>query len=197
MAQPLSHLSHLSHLSLGDFLEWENAQDTRNEFCRGAVFVIGDTRRVHGLVAGNLSVALKVHLKGTPCRAFGVSMKVQVANDAVFYPDVFVTCDPQDLKTDMVFRSPSLIVEVLSGSTQAYNRGLKFTAYRQLASLQEYVLIDPDTRQVEVYRRNERQNFELIDQSGQAELVLDSVGMRLAMAEVFDGVEEPAGTGTG
>ena len=122
MAQPLSHPS------LGDFLEWENAQDTRNEFCRGAVFAIGDIRRVHGLVAGNLSAALKVHLKGTPCRAFGVSMKVQVANDALFYPDVFVTCDETDLRTDMVFRSPSLIVEVLSDSTQAYNRSLKFTA---------------------------------------------------------------------
>ena len=76
MAQPLSPLS------ISDVLEWENAQDTRNEFCRGAVFAIGDTRRVHGLVAGNLSVALKVPLRGPPCRAFGVSMKVQVANDA-------------------------------------------------------------------------------------------------------------------
>ena len=194
MAQPLSPLS---PLSLGDFLGWENAQGTRNEFYRGAVFAIGDTRRVHGLVAGNLSVALKLHLKGTPCRAFGVSMKVQVADEAVFYPDVFVTCDEADLRTDMVFRNPSLIVEVLSGSTQAYDRGLKFTAYRQLASLQEYVLVDPDNRRVEVYRRNERQNFELIDQTGNAELVLDSVGMQLAMAEVFDGVEEPAGTGSG
>ena len=190
MAQPLSKQS---QLSLGDFLAWENAQETRNEFCCGEVFAAAGARRVHGLVAGNLSVALKVHLKGTPCRAFGVSLQVQVGNEALFYPDVFVTCDAQDLKSDRVFRSPSLIVEVLSDSTQAYDRGLKFTAYRQLASLQEYALIDPDSRRVEVYRRNERQNFELIDQTGQAELVLDSVGLRLAMAEVFDGVEEPAG----
>ena len=85
MAQPLSPLS------TSDVLEWDSAQDTRNEFCRGAVFATGDPRRVHGLVAGNLSVALKVPFRGTPCRAFGVSMKVQLANDAVFYPDVFVT----------------------------------------------------------------------------------------------------------
>ena len=184
-------------LTIGEFLEWENAQETRHEFYRGEVFAMVGVRRVHALISGNQFAALKTHLKDTRCRAFTESVKVQVANDALFYPDVFVTCDPQDLKTDMVFRSPSLIVEVLSDSTQAYNRGLKFTAYRQLASLQEYVLIDPESRRVEVYRRNERQNFELIDQTGNVELVLDSVGMRLAMAEVFDGVEAPAGTGTG
>ena len=184
-------------LTIGEFLEWENAQETRHEFYRGEVFAMVGVRRVHALISGNLFAALKAHLKDTRCRAFTESVKVQVANDALFYPDVFVTCDPQDLKTDMVFRSPSLIVEVLSDSTQAYNRGLKFTAYRQLASLQEYVLIDPESRRVEVYRRNERQNFELIDQTGNVELVLDSVGMRLAMAEVFDGVEAPAGTGAG
>ena len=187
----------LHKLMIGEFLEWENAQETRHEFYGGEVFAMVGVRRVHALISGNLFAALKAHLKDTRCRAFTESVKVQVANETVFYPDVFVTCDAQDLKTDMVFRSPSLIVEVLSDSTQAYDRGLKFTAYRQLASLQEYVLVDPDNRRVEVYRRNERQNFELIDQTGHAELVLDSVGMRLAMAEVFDGVEEPAGTGTG
>ena len=108
------------------------------------------------------------------------------------YPDVFVTCDAADLKTDMVFRHPTLIAEVLSESTQAYDRGLKFAAYRQLASLKEYLLIDPDTRRVEVFRRNERLNFELHDQTGDAELVLESVGLRLAMDELFDGVEASA-----
>ena len=179
-------------LTIGEFLEWENAQETRHEFYRGEVFAMVGVRRVHALVSGNLFAALKTHLKDTRCRAFTESVKVQLASDALFYPDVFVTCDEADLRTDMVFRSPSLIIEVLSDSTQAYDRGLKFTAYRQLASLQEYALVDPDTRRVEVYRRNERQNFELIDQSGHTELVLDSVGMRLAMAEVFDGVEVPA-----
>ena len=66
---------------------------------------------------------------------------------------------------------------------------MKFAAYRQLDSLQEYLLIEPDTRRVEVFRRNERNNFELHDQTGQTELVLDSLGLRLPMAELFDGVE--------
>ncbi len=82
------------------------------------------------------------------------------------------------------------MVEVLSDSTQACDHGLKFAAYRRLEDLQEYLLIDPDTRRVEVFRRNERGNFELVDQTGAAELVLESVGLCLPMEEVFDGVEE-------
>jgi len=181
-------------LSLGDFLAWENTQQERHEFFRGETFSMVSARRVHGLVSGNLFAALKTHLKGTRCRAFIEGMKVQVGDDALFYPDVFVTCDERDLKTDMIFRHPVLVAEVLSDSTQAYNRGMKFAAYRLLDSLREYVLIDPDNRRVEVFRRNERGNFELIDQTGAPELALDSVGLRLAAEELFDGVEaEPAG----
>jgi Uma2 family endonuclease len=147
-------------------------------------------RRVHGLLAGNLFAALKTHLKGGRCQAFMAAMKVQPADDAIFYPDVFVTCDEADLKTDMIFRHPLLLVEVLSASTQAYDRGLKFAAYRHIAALREYVLVDPDSRRVEVFRLNERGNFELIDQTGHAALVLESVGLTLAMSELFDGVDE-------
>ena len=176
-------------LTLSDFLPWENAQATRHEFYFGEVFAMVGARRVHGLVALNLATMLKSALKGTRCRAFIESMKVQIASDAIFYPDVFVTCDATDLKTDMVFRQPSLIAEVLSDSTQVFDRGLKFAAYRQIDSLNEYVLIEPDARRVEVYRRNERNNFELVDQTGKTELVLDSLGLRLAMDELFDGIE--------
>jgi Uma2 family endonuclease len=176
-------------LSPAEFLAWENEQELRHEFYRGEVFAMVGARRVHGLVVLNLATALKGHLKGMRCRAFVESMKLQLADDTFFYPDVFVTCDEQDLKTDMIFRHPSLVVEVLSESTQAFDRGLKFAAYRQLASLREYLLVDPATRSVEVFRRNERGNFELIDQTGAAQLVLDSVSLALPMDEVFDGVE--------
>ncbi|WP_088279389.1 Uma2 family endonuclease [Ideonella sp. A 288] len=183
--------------SLADFLAWDNDQPGRHEFYRGEVFAMGGARRVHGLVGPNIGAALHAHLKGSPCRAFIGGMMVQVANDAAFYPDVFVTCDAADLKTDMVFRQPRLVVEVLSDSTQAYDRGLKFAAYRQIASLQEYVLVDPDTRRVEVYRRNERLLFELHDQTGADTLHLASVELQLPMAEVFDGVEPAADVASG
>lgn len=176
-------------MTVAEYLAWETTQEVRHEFWRGEVFSMVGARRVHGLVALNLASALKAHLKGTPCRAFIEGQQVQVAHDAIFYPDVFVTCDAQGLRTDVVFKAPKLVVEVLSDSTQAFDRSLKFAACRQLGRLQEYVLIDPDSRVVEVFRRNERGNFELLDQTGTAALVLASVDMSLAMAEVFDGVD--------
>lgn len=178
--------------SLIDFLAWENLQAERHEFYRGEIFAMVGARRQHGLVTLNLATSFKSHLKGNPCRAFTADMKVQVADDAVFYPDVFVTCDAQDLKTDQVFRRPILIAEVLSPSTQAFDRSLKFAAYRQIDALQEYLLVDPETRSVEVFRRNERGLFELHDQTSAAQLHLASIDLHLAMAEVFDGLDDAA-----
>ncbi|MHB1897826.1 MAG: Uma2 family endonuclease [Metallibacterium sp.] len=183
-------------MSLQAFLDWENQQPGRNEFYRGEVFAMVGARRVHGIVALNVATALKMRLQGKPCRAFIESMKVRVADDAVFYPDVFVTCDARDLRTEMVFEHPVLIVEVLSASTQAFDRGAKFAAYRGLISLREYVLIDPDTRNVEVFRRNERGLFELHDQSGAAALALACVDASIPMGEVFEGVEGETSDGT-
>ncbi len=177
-------------LTLTDYLVWENDQPDRHEFYCGDIFAMVCARRVDGLIGLNLGSALKSHLKGSACRAFVEGMKLQVADDALFYPDVFVTCDAQDLHTEMVFRQPKLIVEVLSPTTQAFDRGLKFAAYRQIDALQEYVLVDPDTRRVEVFRRNERGLFELHDQTGAEALYLASIDLHLSMAEVFDGVED-------
>ena len=180
LAQPTLHLT--------DYLSWENAQPERNEFYRGETFAMVGVRRVHGMVSLNVALLLKSALRGGPCEVFTESLKVQVADEAVFYPDVFVTCHPDDLRTDMVFRHPTLIVEVLSDSTQGYDRSLKFAMYRRITELREYVLIDPDSRSVEVFRRNERGLFELHDFTGAQELELASVQLRVPLAEVFSGI---------
>ena len=87
-------------MGLEAFLDWENRQSARHEFYRGEVFAMVGARRVHGIVAGNVFAALKSRLKGTPCMAFIENMKLRVADDAPFYPDVFVTCDARDLRTE-------------------------------------------------------------------------------------------------
>ena len=108
----------LEKLTLQAFLEWENSQETRNEFYCGEVFAMVGARRAHGRVVANLARHIGNALDGTSCQVFHEGMKVQVADDAILYPDVFVTCDPADLRTDMVFRAPKLVIEVLSPSTE-------------------------------------------------------------------------------
>lgn len=180
------------HLSLDDYLAWENQQPEKNEYYRGEVFAMVGARRVHGTVVSNLNRRLAEQLDGRPCREFTEGMKLQIADDAIFYPDVMVTCDKADLATEMIFRAPTLVIEVLSPGTQAYDRGLKFAVYRRLASLQEYILVDPDARRVEGFRRNPQGLWVLYDMSEGPAMEAASIGCTVPLQQVFDGIDPPA-----
>ena len=151
-------------LTGAQYLVWEASQAERHMFVAGEVFSMAGGTKLHNDVAGNTYVALKHHLKGTPCHTYIGDIKVQVrAADTYFYPDVVVTCDTEDIadKTTSTIQAPTLVVEVLSPSTVAYDRGQKFAAYRTLPSLQEYVLIDPESKTLEVFRKNAKGIWEL------------------------------------
>jgi len=149
-------------------------------------------RRIHARVVMNLSRSLGNALAGTPCQVFCESAKVCPAEDTVLYPDVFVTCDPADLRTEMIFRAPKLVIEVLSPSTQAHDRSAKFALYRRMPSLLEYGLVDPDSRRVEVFRIGRDGLWVLHDMSDSASLELASVDFRISMDALFDGVDPVA-----
>ncbi|HMW22083.1 MAG TPA: Uma2 family endonuclease [Burkholderiaceae bacterium] len=180
-------------LTLAEYLDWENRQAERHEFVGGEVYAMVGARRVHGVVSLNVASTLKAQLRGSPCRVFAESMKLRVDDD-IFYPDVFVTCDARDLRTEQVFTAPTLVAEVLSPSTEAYDRGLKFTAYRRLDSLREYLLIDPDSREVQLFRRGADGLFTLHDLSGAAAFDCASIGCRLSAEDLFDGLDADSGS---
>lgn len=179
-------------LTLDEFLAWEDAQPERNEYFRGEVFAMTGGRRTHGRVVGNLVFHLIGQLRGSPCQVFSESMKLQIADDTILYPDVFITCDRDDLRTEQIFRAPSVVIEVLSPSTQAYDRSKKFALYRRLASLKEYVLVDPDTRRVEGFRAGPEGAWTFHDMSEAADLALPSLGCAVPLVALFDGVDAPA-----
>ena len=180
-------------LTFQEFLAWENAQPERHEFHRGEVFAMTGARRAHGCVVANLVRHLGNRLAGTRCRCFSESMKLQIADDTILYPDVCVTCDPADLATEMIFRAPTLVIEVLSPSTHGYDRSQKFALYRRLPTLVEYILVDPDTRRVEAFRRGAAGEWTFHDMSDDEALHAASIDARVPLAEVFDGVEAAAG----
>jgi Uma2 family endonuclease len=172
-----------------EFLDWETTQAEKHEYWRGEVFAMVGARRVHVMISLNVASLLKSHLRGTRCHAFMSDMQLEVeAADAVFYPDVFVSCDPSDLAADRVLRQPKVIVEVLSDSTAAFDRGAKFAAYRRLDSLQEYVLIDPDRLTVEIFRRTDSGDWLLATRDGERGLVLKSLDFEATLADVFEDV---------
>ncbi len=179
------------------FLEWEAAQDTKHEFFAGEVFAMVGARQDHVVVAGALFARLREHLRGTRCRAYTSDMKLEVlAADAVFYPDVMVSCDEADRARAFAVQSPCLLVEVLSDSTAAIDRGPKFAAYRQIPSLQEYLLVDIDRRQLELFRR-EAAGWVLHETGGQPrQLWLASVGLGLLDDDAFGDLGQAAAGAT-
>ena len=145
-------------------------------------------RRTHERVVANLVRHFGNQLDGTPCQVFSAGMKLQVADDTVFYPDIMVTCDRADLAADLALRAPTLVIEVLSPGTQSYDRSQKFAIYRRLPSLKEYILVDPDTRRVEGFRRGADDLWVLHDMSQDAAMQAPSVGCSVPLAQIFQGM---------
>jgi Uma2 family endonuclease len=177
--------------TIEQFLAWESEQSERHEFVGGEVFAMTGARDEHNTIALNIASRLRDHLRGTPCRAYIVDMKLRVAQeDAVFYPDVLVTCHPRDTGPDGALdkQHPKLIVEVLSDSTAAYDRGEKFRAYRTIEALEEYVLIDQTKPYAEVFRKDASGHWVLFPSEGDTPLALQSVGLTLTMSEVYEDV---------
>lgn len=175
---------------LDDFLTWENEQTTRNFFYRGEVFAMVGVRQDHAHVSGNVFAALKSALRGTPCRAFIADMKLRIDTaDAVLYPDVMVGCDPRDRATPLYLSHPKLIVEVLSYSTTAFDRGDKFFACRRIDTLEEYALVDVAARRVESFRRNAEGLWVLHEFSGLQTVEFASVGVTIDSATLYENVE--------
>jgi Uma2 family endonuclease len=150
----MGHAAVDMRMSAEDFLAWDESQTVRHEFVRGEVFAMTGGSDGHVTTTGNIYAMLRAHLRGTPCRTFLIDMKLRVeAADSFFYPDVMVTCSAADAAETLIKREPSLVVEVLSPSTAAYDRGDKFAVYRLLPSLAEYLLVDPRGRRCDLYRK--------------------------------------------
>ena len=182
MGQP----AHKSVTSAAHYLIWEADQKDRHEFVGGETFAMAGAEDRHVTVALNMALVLRQHLGGTPCRTFISDMRVSVAAlDNYFYPDVMVTCSAADLASPMAKSEPKLIVEVLSPSTAAYDRGLKFSYYRSLPSLQEYVLIDLDTRDVDCYTLGADGLWVLHPFAAGQTVTLASVALDIPAAQLF------------
>jgi Uma2 family endonuclease len=143
-------------LSADEYLQLEAESPAKHEYIDGEAYAMAGASDVHVTIALNLATLLRSHVRGTGCRVYISDMKARIeSRNRFYYPDVMVTCDPVDSETLDYKRFPKLIVEVLSDSTEAFDRGDKFADYQTLESLQEYVLISTRYQRVDCYRRNE------------------------------------------
>ena len=173
-------------LTVDQFLAWDATQSLRHEFVAGEIFAMAGAEDRHVTVSLNVAFALRSHLAGTPCRTFMSDMKLYVAAaDCFFYPDVMVTCGDADRASPLIKSEAKLVVEVLSASTAAYDRGAKFTAYRKLPSLQEYLVIDIDSRRSDLHRKGADGLWVLHPFEAGEAVVLASVDLDISAAQLF------------
>ncbi|MBD2336087.1 Uma2 family endonuclease [Calothrix sp. FACHB-156] len=176
-------------MTIEEYLAWEPLQDLRYEYVNGEVFAMTGGTIPHNDIALNFYTALRPHLRARGCRVNVSDVKVQLTpTSAYYYPDVVVSCDPQDLNARKFIQNPKIIAEVLSPGTSSKDRGEKFTNYLQMPSLQEYLLIDSEKISVERYCRVEGRMWLYYPYTEGDIVTLSSIEFEIAIALLYENV---------
>ena len=197
-----------THLTPEEYIALErkaipDADTVRSEYVKGEIIAMSGASRVHNIITGNIYVGLHVQLRGSECEVYANEMRVSSPlTSSYFYPDVVVVCEEPRFEDDVfdTLLNPIILVEVLSPSTEAYDRGEKFAHYRQLMSLQEYVLVSQDKVLVERYRRPQKHETAPVTaedwiftafQALEDILPLPSIQCELPLQEIYERVSFP------
>jgi len=172
-----------------EYLDWEEEQQIKHEYLGGQVYAMSGGTVNHGRIAANFIIIFGNHLRGSGCRVQTSDVKVEIPKFREYvYPDVSVTCDERDKTATKSISHPCLIVEVLSPSTEGYDRGGKFKLYQRSESLQDYVLVNAEKMEVDLYRKNEQGKWEIINYELENLVELQSVNLTFAIEQIYDGI---------
>jgi Uma2 family endonuclease len=178
------------------YLTMERKAEYKSEYINGCIFAMAGTSRQHNQITFNIAGELRTQLKGRACIAYSNDMRVKVSQTGLYsYPDVVATCNEPNFEDSFVdtLLNPAVIVEVLSDSTEAYDRGEKFAHYRRLSSLEEYILVALHRICVEHYVR--QGELWIFAETSQLDGIIhiDSIGCTLPLKEIYDKVERSEG----
>ncbi|AKG24488.1 Uma2 family endonuclease [Calothrix sp. 336/3] len=176
-------------MTIEEYLLWEPQQELRYEYDNGEVFAMTGGTIPHNDIALNFYRTLYPHLRARGCRVNVSDVKVQVTpKSPYYYPDVIVSCDPQDQNARKFIQNPTIIAEVLSPSTASRDRGEKFTNYQKMPSLQEYLLIDSEQISVERFCRGEGKMWLYYPYIEGDIITLPSIEFEMEIALLYEGV---------
>ena len=179
-------------MSPDEFLVWERAEEFRHEYRDGLIVAMSGARRAHNLISVNMASELRTALKDRDCEIYASEMRVWVPKTRLYtYPDIVVVCgEPQFVDDEFdTLLNPIVVVEILSESTEGYDRGLKFQNYRSIDSLKEYVLVSQDKASVEKYVKHGDGFWMLSEASGLDNgITLETIDCTLSLTDVYDKV---------
>lgn len=176
-----------------EYLAMERGSEQRHEYFDGEIFLMSGASESHNLIAVNISREISIQFKGRPCRVYSADMRIRVATTGLYtYPDIVAVCGQPALEDQQLdtLLNPTLVIEILSPSTEAYDRGRTFEHYRNIDSLAEYLLVSQDNAHVEHFVRQPGGQWLFSEVTGLERSVdLPSVACRLQLAEIYDKVE--------
>jgi Uma2 family endonuclease len=180
-----------------EYLADERKAEYKSEYFAGEVFAMSGASRRHNLIVSNIVRELSSQLRGRPCEVYASDMRVKVSPTGLYtYPDVIVVCGEARFEDGYVdtLLNPTVVIEVLSESTEAYDRGRKFEHYRTVVSLSDYLLVAQDKPRIEHYARQPERRWLLSETNHLADTIsIVSIQCDLALAEVYDKVENIRG----
>jgi Uma2 family endonuclease len=181
---------HLPRFTPEEYFVWEEQQLYRHEYIDGEVYAMSGGTINHGDIAGNFLALLKAHMRGSGCKTLNSDCRINILESTNYlYPDVSITCDERDKLTPQYIIYPCLIVEVLSPSTEAYDRGDKFRMYRRNPNLRDYVLVDASKIAIDLYHQDDTGNWQIVNYEPGELIELKSVNLTFPIEQVYEDIE--------
>jgi Uma2 family endonuclease len=186
-------LPEIQYISQKDYLETERLALDKHEYYKGEVFAMSGASIAHNRIAVNCTIDIGQKLKGKDCQPYGSDLRIHIPKNTLFtYPDITIICgeiETTDDKFDTV-TNPSVIIEILSTSTRNYDKGEKFTLYREIDSLQEYILIDSERIMVEKFIRNADNSWQLTEyKTIEQSFSISTVNIEMQLLDIYEGVK--------
>lgn len=181
--------------SLEEYFAMERQSPIRHEYVAGDIFAMADPSQAHEIIAINIAACLRVHVQARPCRVYTGGRQLQfkhMGEDFVYRPDIWVACGEERSSKGGFVDEPCLVIEVLSPSTARFDRREKLFSYREIPTIQEYLLVGQKPAHLMIYRRAEQWRPQLLE-SLETVLNLESLGLVIPVARIYHGVPEDAG----
>lgn len=187
--------SPITKVTAEEYLALDRAAEFRSEFIDGEIVAMSGGSLRHSALKINLAGEVRDALRGTPCRAFDSDLRVRVSPRMYTYPDLTVVCGKPmiaDERQDILL-NPKVIFEVLSPSTEFYDRGVKFRHYREIESLSDYILVDQDQARIEQFTRGDAHTWTFHDYKDASEMLrIESIGVSIPISHIYERVEFPS-----
>ncbi|ELS32937.1 MULTISPECIES: Uma2 family endonuclease [Pseudanabaena] len=178
-----------NYITPDKYLEMEDKSEIKHEYIDGYVYAMAGANDPHVTIASNIFTMIRSHLRGLGCRVYISDMKARIDSlNRFYYPDVMVTCDLRDTQTPDHKSFPKLIIEVLSKSTEGFDRGDKFADYQQIESLEEYVLISTKHQRIDCFRKEEGRWFLETYSSIQKIFQLSSIKLEGKFVDLYEDI---------